>query len=149
MFLTLVLFICLQKDSESDYDESSENPPPLEAATAAATSSSTELNNTPTAVKAELMDYSLPAKIPEIEKIQSVFGESFPFEDNKKEDTSSENALVKEEVKMEVDEGKLEAVEKSLVTTEEEKETQMESNNETTERTESHEVTESVEENGS
>lgn len=149
MLLTLVLFIYLQKDSESDYDESSENPPLLEAATAAAANSSTtELNTTPTAVKAELIDYSLPAKMPEIEKIQSVFGESFPFEDNMKEDTSSDIVVVKEEVKIEIDEVKPQVAAESLVTREEEKETQMETNSEEAEKNELVEVTEPVQENG-
>lgn len=36
-------------------------------------------------VKTELIDYSLPATVPDIEKIPSVFGKSFPFEDDEKD----------------------------------------------------------------
>lgn len=83
----------LQKDSESDYDDSIENTFSSDIAT---TSSTNEFNHTIN-VKAELIDYSLPTKIPEIEKIQTVFGKSFPFEDSEKENLSNESVEVKQE----------------------------------------------------
>lgn len=51
----------------------------------------------------------MPAKIPEIEAVQSVFSTNFAFEDFVKENASSENVTIKKEVdiKMESEEEKV------------------------------------------
>lgn len=65
----------------------------------------TDLKPSTSCVKTELMDYSLPTTVPNIENIPSVFGKSFPFEDDEKEDVKSESPMKQEvEVKMEADE---------------------------------------------
>lgn len=90
--------VCFQKDSESDFDDSTEHQLP-EVATAAATESVTELNNS-SSVKTELIDYSLPEKVPDIEKVQSVFGNSFPFEDDEKDNVKDVSDVIKKEIEI-------------------------------------------------
>lgn len=103
----LIIFFCylfLQKDSESDYDDSMENAhPDGQAALPIEIPSTTESNNEST-VKAEHIDYSLPEKVPDIEKVQSVFGNSFPFEDNPNETNESDDIVIKQEFEIKEEE---------------------------------------------
>lgn len=70
-----------------------------------APSFATDLKPSTSCVKTELMDYSLPTTVPDIENIPSVFGKSFPFEDDENEDIKSENPMKQEmDVKMEAEE---------------------------------------------
>lgn len=48
------------------------------------------------------MDYSLPSSVPDIENIPSVFGKSFPFEDDGK-DYEKSSGLIKEEIEIETE----------------------------------------------
>lgn len=90
-----VLFRAFQKDSESDYDDA------LEHNTIPTVASASDLNPS-TSVKTELIDYSLPTTVPDIENISSVFGKSFPFEDDVKEDSKDES-LLKENMEIKIE----------------------------------------------